>query len=180
MYIYKITYIARGQASISDDIFTLDITGYKGGVPIRNIMISGHSLVVSGRSYTFGADVDTLVVEATDLDFDGHTIELDSIQYQVPRTGSITKTYQFDVSGGTPAVAQIYTPAVALAATYAAPPPAYEAPLQSLLTADAVIEPMAIDTTTGEPVVVQKAGIGLGVLVIGGLILLGLSKRKKR
>ena len=171
MYIYKITYIARGQASISDDIFTLDITGYKGGMPIRNIMISGHSLVVSGRSYVFNADVDTLVVEATDLDFDGHTIEVDNIQYQVPRTGSITKTYQFDVSGGISAVAQIYTPA---------PVPTYAAPLQSLLKADAVIEPMAIDTTTGEPVVVQKAGIGLGVLVIGGLILLGLSKRKKR
>jgi len=170
MYIDKITYIATNLAAIQDDIFTLDITGMKDGVPVQNIMLSGHSALLSGGAYYFGADADTLVVIATDLDFDGHVIDVGGLQHQVPRTGSISRSYEFDVSSI--GVIEITKPLIDPDTGFviAAMPPAEPA----VATA---IPPAEVDT---EIAPVAKAGIGLGTLAVVGAGLYLLSKRKKR
>ena len=164
MFIEKITYIATNAPATQDDIFTLDITGMKEGVPVQNIMISGHSVLLSGGSYAFGADVDSLVVIATDLDFDGHVIDVGGLQHRIPRTGSVTRTYQFDVSkiGATEITKPLINPDTGY--VIAATPPA---------------QPSIVAAISDLPAV-QQAGIGLGTLVIIGIALFALSKRKKR
>jgi len=164
MFIEKITYIATNAPATQDDIFTLDITGMKEGVPVQNIMISGHSVLLSGGSYAFGADVDSLVVIATDLDFDGHVIDVGGLQHRIPRTGSVTRTYQFDVSkiGATEITKPLINPDTGY--VIAATPPA---------------QPSIVAAISDRPAV-QQAGIGLGTLVIIGIALFALSKRKKR
>ena len=166
MYIDKITYIATNAPATQDDIFTLDITGMKGGVPVQNIMISGHSILLSGGGYHFGADVDSLVVIATDLDFDGHVIDVGGLQHRIPRTGSVTRTYQFDVSkiGATEVTKPLINPDTG----YVIAPVEAETPFKT-----------QIDAIVGE-IPVAQAGIGLGALVIIGIVLFALSKRKKR
>lgn len=183
MFIEKITYIATNAPATQDDIFTLDITGMKDGAPVQNIMISGHSVLLSGGSYAFGADVDNLVVIATDLDFDGHVIDVGGLQHRIPRTGSVTRTYQFDVSkiGSTeitkplinPDTGYVIAPVLAVQSTA----------VSTQVKADAGVLPMAqpsiVDVISEMPAV-QQAGIGLGTLVIIGIALFALSKRKKR
>ena len=168
MYIDKIIYIATNQTAITDDIFTLDITGLKSSVPVQNIMISGHSILLTGGGYVFNADVDTLVVRATDLDFDGHVIDVGGLQHRIPRTGNVTKTYRFDVSaiGAVEITKPLIDPATGL--VIAALEPTQPAPLAA-----------QIGAVAGMPAA-QGAGIGLGVLVLGGIILFALSRRKKR
>ena len=168
MYIDKITYIATNAPATQDDIFTLDITGMKDGAPVQNIMISGHSVLLSGGSYHFGADVDTLVVIATDLDFDGHVIDVGGLQHRIPRTGSITRTYQFDVSkiGATEITKPLIDPGTGY--VIAAIQPVQSTAVATQVEANAGELPMA------------QAGIGLGALAVIGIALFALSKRKKR
>jgi len=190
MYIEKITYIATNAPATQDDIFTLDITGMKDGAPVRNIMISGHSIRLSGGSYLFGADVDTLEVIATDLDFDGHVIDVGGLQHRIPRTGSITKTYQFDVSkiGATEITKPLIDPNTGYVIT--AVQAVQSTAVATQVKADVGVLPVemvqstAIDTQVKEDAgiapAVQQAGIGLGALVLIGAGLFALSKRGKR
>ena len=170
MYIDKITYIATNQPAVQDDIFTLDITGMKDGVPVQNIMISGHSVLLSGGAYYFGADADTLVVIATDLDFDGHVIDVGGLQHRLPRTGSITRTYELDVSsiGVTEVTKPLIDPETGyvIAAIQAAEP--------------VVATAIPVDQVADEMPTIQQAGIGLGALAAVGAGLYLLSKLKKR
>jgi len=121
-------------------------------------MISGHSLLLTGGGYVFDADVDTLVVVATDLDFDGHVIDVGGLQYRIPRTGSMTKVYQVDVSAI--GVVEITKPLID--------------PETGFVTV--ALEP----EVEADMPVIREAGIGLGVLILGAIILFALSKRGKR
>jgi len=168
MYIEKITYIATNAPATQDDIFTLDITGMKDGAPVQNIMISGHSILLSGGSYLFAADVDNLVIIATDLDFDGHVIDVGGLQHRIPRTGSVTRVYEFDVRSI--GVTEITKPLIDPNTGYVI------APVQA-------VQSTAIDAQVKEDageIPIAQAGIGLGALVVIGAVLFALSNRKKR
>jgi len=183
MYIDKITYIATNAPATQDDIFTLDITGMKDGVPVQNIMISGHSVLLSGGGYYFGADVDTLVVIATDLDFDGHVIDVGGLQHRIPRTGSVTRVYEFDVKAI--GVTEITKPLINPDTGYViAPVQAVQSTaVAAQVKADAGALPMAqpsIVTAISDLPVPQQAGIGFGAILIIGIVLFALSKKKKR
>lgn len=97
MQIDAITYIATNLPAVEDDLFSLEIIGTKGSVPVKSIVIAGHSVELSGNTFGFGADADALVVVASGLNLDGHVLDVGGVQYRIPRTGSGTKTYEFDV-----------------------------------------------------------------------------------
>ena len=158
MYIDQITYIATNWAAKGDDIFTLDITGMKDGIPVRNILISGHSIPLSGSGFNFAADVDTLVIGATDLDFDGHVIDVGGgKQLQIPRTGSLTKTYEFDVRAGAAEAAKPY------------------------ISSELDLVEATPEAAVSEAELPPKVGLGiLGVLAIATIVLLVFGSRKKR
>ena len=89
MYIDKIKYIATGLAAQYTDIVTLYIYFYRNGEFVDSAMISGHSIPLSGSVLPIApVEADSMAIEAVDLDFDQHILEINGVQYPVPKTGS--------------------------------------------------------------------------------------------
>lgn len=111
MIINQITYTAKGQVAGLDDIITLRLKFIdRDGNVIGTAMISGHSMMLTPAVYEMEPiDVDSIFIEATDLDYEGHTLKFNNYEYTLPRTGSITRTYKIEPVGA-PAVTELEVP----------------------------------------------------------------------
>lgn len=117
MIINQITYTAKGQVAGLDDIITLRLKFIdRSGNVIGTSMISGHSILLSNTvSEIEPIDVDSIEIEATDLDYEGHTLKFNNYEYTIPRTGSLTGTFKIEPVGA-PEVTEVSAPGVEAAA----------------------------------------------------------------
>ena len=111
MILNQVTYTAKGQVAGLDDIITLRLKFIdRAGNVIGTAMISGHSIVLTNSVYEMEPiDVDSIFIEATDLDYEGHTLKFNNYEYTLPRTGSLTRSYKIEPVGA-PAVTELEVP----------------------------------------------------------------------
>lgn len=169
MIINQITYIAKGQVAGLDDIITLRLKMLdRSGAVVGTKMISGHSIVLANTVHEIDpVDVDSILIEATDLDYEGHTLQFNNFEYTIPRTGSLTATFKVETVGA-PEVAVVSAPGVEAmeAAMYPVP------------------EAAKFTEVTGLPMPpeIKPAGIGAGAgwVILGVVALLAFGGRKKK
>jgi len=160
MIINQITYAAKGQVAGLDDIITLRLKFFdRSGNVIGTSMISGHSILLTNSVYELEPiDVDSISVEATDLDYEGHTLKFNNYEYAIPMTGSVSRSYQI-ASVGAPVVTELAVP-------------------EREKFLEVVGLPMPGE---GVPAVSKPAAIGgAGIVVLGIIALLALGGRKKK
>ena len=193
MIINEITYTAKGQVAGTDDIITLQLWLVdRDGNRIGSQMISGHSAVLSGSVYQIDPiDVDSVWVEATDLDYDGHSVKFNNYEYSVPRTGSITRTFRIEPLGA-PALTAVAVPeAETFTAATGLPMPGRGPISQEIIVDPAtgrviqrggqiVDQPFPGDdrVVTGE-YTPRAVGVGIGAGIIAVIVLLAVASRKK-
>ena len=157
MILNQITYTAKGQVSGLDDIITLRLKFFdRSGNVIGTSMISGHSIVLSPSVYELEPiDVDSIFIEATDLDYEGHTLQFGNYEYAIPRTGSITRSYRIEPVGA-PSVTELAVP-----------------------EQDKFLEVVGVEMPSGvsKPAAI---GAGAGLAIIAVIALLALGGRKKK
>lgn len=159
MIIDRVTYLAKGEVAGLDDIITLRLKyiDREGGV-IGTEMISGHSPALNNSVYEMApVDVDKIWIEATDLDYEGHTIKIHNYEYALPKTGSRTATFKIEPVGA-PEVTAVAMP-----------------------EAEKFAEVTKL-TLEGEPAVevVKPMLGGAGLALIAIIVIWALSRRKKK
>ncbi len=160
MIVNEILYTAKGEAAAGDDIITLRLKFLdRDGNQIGSRMISGHSAVLNGTVYEVDAiDIDSVWVEATDLDYDGHSIKLNNYEYSLPRTGSVTRTFKIDPVGAPTVTAVAMPSAEKFTDVTGLPMPGTQE---------------AVSPAAG------AVGVGIGAGIIAVVVLLVLGSRKK-
>lgn len=169
MIIDQIIYTAKGQVAGLDDIITLRLKLHdRAGAVIGTKMISGHSIVLTNTVHEIEpVDVDSILIEATDLDYEGHTLQFNNYEYTIPRTGSLTATFKVEPVGS-PAVTVVSAPGVSVMEAAMYPVPEAEKFTEVTgLPMPGEVKPAAI-------------GAGAGLVILGIVALLAFGGRKKK
>ncbi len=164
MRIDEIKYLASGNAAIYDDIFTFYIYFYRYGEFVDSTMISGYSIAESGTVYPIApVDADSMAIEAVDLDFDTHTLEINGRQYTVPKTGSRSIFFETPSLVSEPELAVIQELPEATM-PYIEPLPVPVA-IASQLAAEEIQPLIAWKPSPGE--ILTAVSVGVGLLILG-------------